>query len=106
MGKTGSFPAWANPVEAVAQHHGVDLKVGLTAEQVKNQRAVYGYNELEKQAGKPLWKLVLEQFDDMLVKVRSGSNDMSGSPFTGDKSPHFHVTCQRSVTPNQAIEGA
>ena len=33
-------------------------------------RETFGHNELTKQPGKPMWKLVLEQFDDMLVKVR------------------------------------
>ena len=71
MGNLDVFPAWSSPVEAVAAHHGVDLQKGLSEQQIKSKRQQYGFNELEKQAGKPLWKLVLEQFDDMLVKVGS-----------------------------------
>jgi hypothetical protein len=63
------YPAWCRSVEDVASHHGVDLGVGLTDEQVAAKREEYGFNELEKQPGKPLWQLVLEQFDDMLVKA-------------------------------------
>lgn len=63
------FPAWASSVEKVASHHGVDLQKGLTDAQIEAQRRKYGFNELVKQPGKPLWRLVLEQFDDMLVKV-------------------------------------
>ena len=66
-----SFPAWSRPPIVVAAYHGVDLETGLTEAQVRASRTKYGFNELEKQQGKPLWKLVLEQFDDMLVKVRS-----------------------------------
>ena len=73
MGKGGSFPAWSESVEAVAAYHGTDLQVGLTEQQVAAKREQYGFNELEKQPGKPLWKLVLEQFDDMLVKVCSAA---------------------------------
>lgn len=70
-GKMGepTFTAWARSVEETAKHHGVDVSRGLTEEQVAQQRAKYGWNELAKQPGKPLWRLVLEQFDDMLVKV-------------------------------------
>jgi magnesium-transporting ATPase (P-type) len=70
MGNIDVFSAWSSPAEAVAGHHGVDLEKGLSEQQIKAKRQQYGFNELEKQPGKPLWKLVLEQFDDMLVKVR------------------------------------
>ena len=65
------YPAWAHSWEETAAHYGVDIDAGLSEEQVQQQRAKFGYNELEKAPGKPLWKLVLEQFDDMLVKVCS-----------------------------------
>lgn len=63
------YAAWAHSVQDVADHYRVDLQDGLTEDQVTAAREEYGRNELEKQPGKPLWKLVLEQFDDMLVKV-------------------------------------
>ena len=65
----GVFPAWTATVDEVAQHHGVDIATGLTEAQVDSKRAEFGYNELEKEPGKSLFALVLEQFDDMLVKV-------------------------------------
>ena len=65
------YAAWAHSVQDVADHYRVDLQDGLTDDQVTAAREQYGRNELEKQPGKPLWKLVLEQFDDMLVKVFS-----------------------------------
>lgn len=64
-----NYPAWARPVDQVAAHYGVDIKEGLSSEQVEAKRTQHGFNELEKQPGTPLWKLVLAQFDDMLVKV-------------------------------------
>ena len=43
---------------------------GVTRESVDDRRArAGGYNELEREPGKALWALVLEQFDDALVKV-------------------------------------
>ena len=65
------YPAWAQAIDDVVNHYQVDLQGGLTDEQVAEARQRYGINELEKQPGKPLWRLVLEQFDDMLVKVRA-----------------------------------
>ena len=63
------FAAWAESVDEVLAHHKVDLESGLSEKQVAEKRGHFGYNELQKQAGKPMWKLILEQFDDMLVKV-------------------------------------
>lgn len=42
---------------------------GLTEEQVETSRSKYGLNELPPEEGKSLWKLVLEQFEDLLVRI-------------------------------------
>lgn len=63
-------PAWCQTVDEVLQDQGSKLQTGLTAEEVQRRREKYGWNELEKEPATPLWKLVLAQFDDMLVKVR------------------------------------
>lgn len=72
----GQYPAWVRTPEETAAHYGVCVDGGLTAKQVEEQRAKFGWNELEKPSGKPLWKLVLEQFDDMLVKVVGAAQDV------------------------------
>ncbi|KAL9700576.1 hypothetical protein quinque_004017 [Culex quinquefasciatus] len=41
----------------------VDSEKGLTPDQVKEYQKKYGPN------GKTIWQLVLEQFDDLLVKI-------------------------------------
>ena len=66
------YPAWVHSVQEVADHYQVDLQDGLSDDQVAVARKRFGRNELEKQPGKALWKLLLEQFDDMLVKVQLG----------------------------------
>ncbi len=33
------------------------------------RRTLYGTNELTAEPGTPFWKLVLKQFDDLLVKI-------------------------------------
>jgi len=48
---------------------GVDSSVGLTDDQIKKNLEKYGPNEMPAEEGKPLWELILEQFDDMLVKI-------------------------------------
>ncbi|XVF72986.1 hypothetical protein PTKIN_Ptkin12aG0165100 [Pterospermum kingtungense] len=63
------FPAWSWSVEQCLKGYNVKLDKGLSSYQVEKQREKYGWNELAKEKGKPLWRLVLEQFDDMLVKI-------------------------------------
>jgi P-type Ca2+ transporter type 2C len=70
-GETISWPAWNRSVEECLEHYDVDEAGGLDNGQVEKQRAQFGFNELEKDPPTPLWKLVLAQFDDMLVKVRA-----------------------------------
>lgn len=60
---------WTKSAEQVAEELGVDVRVGLDEAEVAARQARFGLNELRKEPGKPMWRLVLEQFDDMLVKV-------------------------------------
>ena len=75
-----TFPAWSKSIEAVEQFHGVDRQAGLTTQQVADKRRQYGFNELEKAPGKPMWRLVLEQFDDMMVKVGGSTSPVHTLP--------------------------
>ncbi|XP_051013858.1 sarcoplasmic/endoplasmic reticulum calcium ATPase 3-like [Acomys russatus] len=47
----------------------VTAEGGLSQEQVADARERYGPNELPTEEGKSLWELVLEQFEDLLVRI-------------------------------------
>lgn len=55
--------------KALASKFGTDLKKGLSAEGVKASRDKYGANELSEEEKESVWELILEQFDDLLVKI-------------------------------------
>jgi len=55
--------------EEVSSYFNVSDTVGLSDEQIKKNTEKYGPNELPAEEGKPLWELILEQFDDLLVKI-------------------------------------
>nr|XP_022343178.1 calcium-transporting ATPase sarcoplasmic/endoplasmic reticulum type-like isoform X3 [Crassostrea virginica] len=61
--------AHTRTVEEVLEHFKVDEESGLTDEQAKKGLEKYGPNALPAEEGKPLWELILEQFDDLLVKI-------------------------------------
>lgn len=63
------FSAWSRSPEECEKHFKVKVSDGLSTAEADARLREYGFNELEKQASHPLWKLVLEQFDDMLVKI-------------------------------------
>uniref|UniRef100_A0A0N5C3F9 Calcium-transporting ATPase n=1 Tax=Strongyloides papillosus TaxID=174720 RepID=A0A0N5C3F9_STREA len=42
---------------------------GLSEKQVEDLREKHGFNELPAEEGKSIWALILEQFDDLLVKI-------------------------------------
>lgn len=62
---------WTLPASGAARALGVDPSKGLSTAEVGRRRAAVGANELSREPATPLWKLVLAQFDDMLVKVSS-----------------------------------
>ncbi|KAL3309946.1 Sarcoplasmic/endoplasmic reticulum calcium ATPase 2, partial [Cichlidogyrus casuarinus] len=61
--------AHAEDVTDIAKHFNVQINVGLTETQAESYLEKYGHNELPPEDKKPLWKLILEQFDDLLVKI-------------------------------------
>uniref|UniRef100_UPI00358FF69A sarcoplasmic/endoplasmic reticulum calcium ATPase 2 isoform X2 n=1 Tax=Myxine glutinosa TaxID=7769 RepID=UPI00358FF69A len=56
-------------VDEVLSSFGVNETTGLSLEQVKKARERYGPNELPTEEGKSLWELVIEQFEDLLVRI-------------------------------------
>lgn len=67
------FPAWSWSVEQCLREYKVKPDKGLSTYEVEKLRERYGWNELSKEKGKPLWRLVLYQFDDILVKILLGA---------------------------------
>jgi len=61
--------AHAKTWEEVVNYFNTDPEKGLSSDQVKKYQEKYGPNELPAEEGKSLWQLVLEQFDDLLVKI-------------------------------------
>ncbi|KAM4526109.1 ATPase sarcoplasmic/endoplasmic reticulum Ca2+ transporting 1, like [Fundulus diaphanus] len=50
-------------------YFGVNENVGLSPDQVKKSLEKYGYNELPAEEGKTIWELIIEQFEDLLVRI-------------------------------------
>ncbi|XXG54923.1 hypothetical protein AAC387_Pa03g2688 [Persea americana] len=64
-----TFPAWARDVQDCLDHLHVDPQSGLRLEEVDHRRKIYGWNELEKHEGPSIFRLVLDQFNDTLVRI-------------------------------------
>ncbi|XP_041719012.1 sarcoplasmic/endoplasmic reticulum calcium ATPase 2 isoform X2 [Coregonus clupeaformis] len=61
--------AHTKSVEEVYSHFSVNESTGLGLDQVKRQKEKWGSNELPAEEGKSLWELVIEQFEDLLVRI-------------------------------------
>ncbi|XP_030623513.1 sarcoplasmic/endoplasmic reticulum calcium ATPase 2 [Chanos chanos] len=61
--------AHTKTVEEVFSYFNVNESTGLSLDQVKKQRERWGPNELPAEEGKSLWELVIEQFEDLLVRI-------------------------------------
>ncbi|CAF1181255.1 unnamed protein product, partial [Rotaria sordida] len=60
---------WTKTKEEIADLYSVDEDIGLPEDRIRQSFERYGPNELPAEESKPLWKLILEQFDDLLVKI-------------------------------------
>uniref|UniRef100_A0A8P4G4G8 P-type Ca(2+) transporter n=1 Tax=Dicentrarchus labrax TaxID=13489 RepID=A0A8P4G4G8_DICLA len=56
------------PAECLA-YFGVNENTGLTPDQFKKNLEKHGYNELPAEEGKSIWELIVEQFEDLLVRI-------------------------------------
>lgn len=63
------FPSWARDVKECEKHFGVNIQFGLRGEEVEKNQKIYGLNELEKHEGQSIWSLIIEQFNDTLVRI-------------------------------------
>jgi Ca2+ transporting ATPase len=61
--------AYTKSWREVVDYFNSDPEFGLSDEQIKRLNDKYGPNELPAEEGKPLWQLILAQFDDLLVKI-------------------------------------
>ncbi|KAI7903580.1 SERCA-type calcium-translocating P-type ATPase [Cokeromyces recurvatus] len=59
--------------EEVCQYFNVDRSKGLNESQVKEQQKKFGRNELPAEESTPIYKLILEQFQDQLVLILLGA---------------------------------
>ncbi|KAJ6805916.1 calcium-transporting ATPase 1, endoplasmic reticulum-type-like [Iris pallida] len=63
------FPAWARTVPECESHFSVSAETGLRSADVPLRRQIHGWNELEKHSGPSILRLVLDQFNDTLVRI-------------------------------------
>ncbi|XP_052728644.1 calcium-transporting ATPase 4, endoplasmic reticulum-type isoform X2 [Vigna angularis] len=88
------FKAWAKDVRECEEHFKVNVKVGLNHEEVENRQKIYGLNELEKHDGQSIWSLILEQFNDTLVRILLAAAIISFvlAWYDGDEGGEMEIT--------------
>ena len=65
----GMFLAWAKGIQDCEVEYRVNREFGLSIQEVEKRRQIHGFNELEKHEGVSIFKLILEQFNDTLVRI-------------------------------------
>ncbi|GAB2272435.1 Calcium-transporting ATPase 4, endoplasmic reticulum-type [Dionaea muscipula] len=71
------FRAWSKDPQECERYYEVDRVSGLSSGDVEKRRQVYGFNELDQHDGQSLWRLILVQFNDTLVRVLLGAATVS-----------------------------
>ncbi|XP_021720939.1 calcium-transporting ATPase 4, endoplasmic reticulum-type-like [Chenopodium quinoa] len=64
-----SIKPWAMSVKDCEEKYGVSRDFGLSSEEYEKRLQKYGLNELEKHDGPSVWRLILDQFNDTLVRI-------------------------------------
>uniref|UniRef100_A0A6N2KQ92 P-type Ca(2+) transporter n=1 Tax=Salix viminalis TaxID=40686 RepID=A0A6N2KQ92_SALVM len=89
-----TFPAWAKDVKECEEKYEVNREVGLSEADVEKRREIYGYNELEKHEGVSIFKLILDQFNDTLVRILLAAAVISFvlAWYDGDEGGEMEIT--------------
>ena len=74
---TSKFSVHKMTVEEASKHLQTNFQTGLSDKEVEQRLAKYGYNELEDEAEKSLWERIVEQFEDILVRILLASATIS-----------------------------
>lgn len=90
----GIFPAWSKNVKECEDHYQVHRDFGLSVSEVEKRRQIYGFNELEKHEGVSIFKLILEQFNDTLVRILLAAAIISFvlAWYDGDEGGEMEIT--------------
>ncbi|PON72808.1 P-type ATPase [Parasponia andersonii] len=64
-----TYPAWAKEIRECEERFRVSVEAGLKPGEIEERRKIHGWNELEKHEGQSIWSLVIEQFNDTLVRI-------------------------------------
>jgi len=93
--------AVTSDAETLLKHLGTDEYSGLSTAQAESCLEKYGYNELAKEDATPLWKLVLEQFEDTLVRILLAAAVVSFllAFFEREEGEHSHYSIYQFVEP-------
>ncbi|KAE9461180.1 hypothetical protein C3L33_06921, partial [Rhododendron williamsianum] len=88
------FPAWAKDVQECEEKYLVSRECGLSAEGVEKKRQIYGWNELDKHEGPSIFKLILDQFNDTLVRILLAAAVISFvlAWYDGDEGGEMEIT--------------
>ncbi|XP_042508196.1 calcium-transporting ATPase 1, endoplasmic reticulum-type-like [Macadamia integrifolia] len=88
------YPAWAKDVDQCLKKYDVHKDFGLSSDKVEKQRRIYGLNELEKHDGPSIWSLILEQFNDTLVRILLAAAVISFvlAWYDGDEGGEMEIT--------------
>jgi len=60
-------------VDAVLKHFKISKETGLSSTQVLASREKYGENKLAEEEGKSIMEMIMEQFEDLLVRILLGA---------------------------------
>lgn len=63
------YPVWSKDVKECEEKFQVTREYGLSNDEVEKRRQIYGWNELEKHEGPSIFRLILDQFNDTLVRI-------------------------------------